>query len=78
MSKRVSDVDLEFMVDVMRGHREPGECDHSRELADAIVGELRRLRAVADAARKFTLAALYDQIEAAEEEIEDALREAGE
>jgi hypothetical protein len=47
---KVHDGDLEFMVDVMKGHAEASDCDHSRELAEKVVAELLALRVVADAA----------------------------
>lgn len=47
---KVSDEDFDFMIDVMRGHAEASDCDHSRELADTVRSELLALRKVADAA----------------------------
>ncbi len=53
MIARCGPDDLQFMIDVLRGHAEAGDCDHSRELADHILAELLALRKVADASSDY-------------------------
>jgi len=76
---RVTDSDLEFMVDVMRGHAEPSDCDHSRELAEALRAELLALREVADAARFFVSPCSTEDCpnDCMAGELNDALKRAG-
>lgn len=49
---RVTDEDLAFMVNLMEGHVEAVDCDHSGELGDAIRAELLALRKVAETTAK--------------------------
>lgn len=45
--------DVRFLVDVMHGRAEVSDCDHSGELVDAVVQELKILREAADLAKQF-------------------------
>jgi hypothetical protein len=74
---KVHDGDLEFMVDVMKGHAEAADCDHSRELAEKVVAELLALRKVADAASAWDDATTLPAGKAAWDALREALKAAG-